>query len=323
MPSPQNELRRFSGASTRAAAEAFVSNCAAAVIPAAFHSMRLGLIANVEKNGARELVSALRKEFGRHPVQIAFEARTAALIGLKSKAKPHELARDADLLLVLGGDGTILEVLHDLDDRLPPIFGINIGTLGFLTCAGASAYLETVESIVNGRYHLSERTLLDIEVYRADELTFKGHALNDAVISRGEQSRLIRLDVRIDGDALTDYNADGLIIATPTGSTAYSLSAGGPVLAPDSGVFVVTPICPHVLSNRSVIVADQARIEIAPLPGQGAVFMMLDGRASVRVEPEDTIGITKAAHRLSIAMPPGMSFFEVLRQKLKWSGGVV
>jgi NAD+ kinase len=285
--------------------------------------MRLGLIANVEKAGARELVSALRKEFGRHPVKLSFEAKTAELIGLKSKAKPHDVAREADLLIVLGGDGTILEVLHDLDDRLPPIFGINIGTLGFLTCAGASDYLETVESIVNGRYHLSERTLLDIEIYRADDLTFKGHALNDAVISRGEQSRLIRMDVRIDGASLTDYNADGLIIATPTGSTAYSLSAGGPVLVPDSGVFVITPICPHVLTNRSVIVADGAKIEIAPLPGHGGVFLMLDGRDSVRVETDDQICITKAAHQLSIAMPPGRSFFDVLRQKLKWSGAVV
>src|SRR5256885_1677378 len=147
-------------------------------------AMRLGLIANVEKEGAHDLVASLRKEFGRHPVQVDFEARTAALIGLDSKLTAHDLANDDDLLVGPGGDGTILQVLHDLDGRFPPIFGINIGTLGFLTCAAASAYLESVESIVSGRYQLSERTLLDVEVRRGDQVTFKRHALNDAVISR-------------------------------------------------------------------------------------------------------------------------------------------
>ena len=283
----------------------------------------LGVIANVDKPGARELVHALRGEFARRPVTVEFEQRTAALAGLQSSLTTRELAQKTDMLLVLGGDGTILQVLHELDGRLPPIFGINIGTLGFLTCAAAAAYLESVENIAAGHYELSERTLLDVEIQRGNEVVFRRRALNDAVISRGELSRLIRLDVRIDGASLTQYNADGLIVSTPTGSTAYSLSAGGPVLAPDSGVFIVTPICPHVLTNRSVIVADKARIEIAPSRNQAAVFLTLDGHTAVRVEPDDVICVTKAPERLSLAVLPGMSFFEVLRQKLKWSGAAV
>ncbi len=285
--------------------------------------MRIGLIANEGKPGAKELVAALRKEFGRHPVQLDIEARTAELIGHESKFTVHDLGKEADLLVVLGGDGTILQVLNDLNGRIPPIFGINIGTLGFLTCAGATAYLESVESIVSGRYQLSQRTLLDVEIRREGKVSFKRHALNDAVISRGELSRLIRLDVTIDGASLTEYNADGLIVSTPTGSTAYSLSAGGPVLSPDSGVFIITPICPHVLTNRSVIVADHSSVEISPSKRQETVFLTLDGRRAVRVEPDDVICISKAKERLSLAMPPGVSFFEVLRQKLKWSGTAV
>jgi NAD+ kinase len=147
--------------------------------------------------------------------------------------------------------------------------------------------------------------------------------LNDAVISRGELSRLIRLDVHIDGAFLTEYNADGLIVATPTGSTAYSLSAGGPVLSPDSGVFVVTPICPHVLTLRSVMVSDHSLIEISHSQTTTDIFLTLDGQNSARIGPGDAIRIRKATQQLSLAMLPGMSFFEVLRQKLKWSGTAV
>ncbi len=186
-----------------------------------------------------------------------------------------------------------------------------------------AGYQEAVEAIVHGNYELSRRTLLTVEILRDGEPVFTSRALNDAVISRGELSRLIRLAVRISGDTLTEYNADGLIVATPTGSTAYSLSAGGPVLTPDSGVFVVTPICPHVLTNRSVIVGDGNTIEILPARTQGAVFLTLDGGNVARVESNDTIRITKSPFQLPLAMPPDLTFFDVLRQKLKWSGTAV
>ena len=284
---------------------------------------RIGLIANHGKAGADELVHEIVAACVRRSMPIVLEAETAAIIGAQSVATPSDLVRDCDLLLVLGGDGTILQVLHELCDHYRPILGINIGTLGFLTCVSAAAWPEALEAIATGTYCLSERTLLDVEVVR-DERGFSRHiALNDAVISRGELSRLIKLNVAVSGTTLSEYNADGLIVATPTGSTAYSLSAGGPVLTPDSGVFVVTPICPHVLTMRPVMVNDGSCIEITPSPGQPDVFLTLDGQKSVRIVPGDRIRITKAPQRLSLAMLPGQSFFEVLRQKLKWSGTAI
>jgi NAD+ kinase len=284
---------------------------------------RIGLIANHGKPGAAELTHEIASACVRRSLPLVLEAQTAQLIGAQSSATPSDLVRECDLLLVLGGDGTILQVLHELCDAYLPILGINLGTLGFLTCVSAAAWPEALEAIANGTYCLSERTLLDVEVVRDGRRLSRHIALNDAVISRGELSRLIKLNVSVDGTTLSEYNADGLIVATPTGSTAYSLSAGGPVLTPDSGVFVVTPICPHVLTMRPVMVNDSSRIEIAPSPSQPDVFLALDGQQSVRIVTGDRIHITKAPQRLSLAMLPGMSFFEVLRQKLKWSGTAV
>ena len=148
-------------------------------------------------------------------------------------------------------------------------------------------------------------------------------ALNDAVFSRGELSRLIRLRTRVNGEALTEFNADGLIIATPTGSTAYSLSAGGPILEPESGVFVITPICPHVLTNRSIIVSEKSVIEVEASEPDYPVYLTVDGREPVRIAKDATVQIRKAQKTLKLAAMPDMSFFSVVRQKLKWSGSNV
>ena len=284
---------------------------------------RIGLIANTTKPVARALVHDLCREFARHGREMVLEAATARLIGVTSESSVRDTAAGADVLVVLGGDGTILQVLHELGDGIRPIFGVNLGALGFLTTVSSPDWLKAVECIVSGTFRLSERSLLQVELLRDGSVETTRSALNDAVISRGALSRLIKLDVRIDGAPLTQYNADGLIVATPTGSTAYSLSAGGPVLTSNSGVFVVTPICPHVLTMRAVIVSDQSCIEIAPSAQQGDVFLTLDGQNAIPISPEHCIRITKAAHRLQLAMLPGMSFFEVLRQKLKWSGSAV
>ncbi len=284
---------------------------------------RFGLIANAGKPGAEELTRNLCREFERRGRQLVMERRTAELIGVESAATTGDLAGDCDLIIVLGGDGTLLQVVHELAHRLPPIFGINLGSLGFLTSVSSAAWLEAVESLEADNYSFSERTLLSVEVLRDGVSVLAETALNDAVISRGELSRLIKIDVRIDGVSFSEYNADGLIVATPTGSTAYSLSAGGPVLTPDSGVFVVTPICPHVLTMRPMIVSDGSTIEIAPSREQADIFLTLDGQNAIHIARGDYIRVTKSPHRLSLAMLPGMSFFEVLRQKLKWSGTAI
>jgi NAD+ kinase len=283
----------------------------------------IGIIANDSKPGARELVLSLLREFSGHPVQLHLDHRSAQLVGGECALTEPELAEACELLLVLGGDGTILQVLHALSGELRPLFGINLGTLGFLTTVAAIEYSRAVTAILDRSYSLSERSLLNVEIIREGSVISSRVALNDAVVSRGELSRLIRLDVQIGGDEVTEYNADGLIVATPTGSTAYSLSAGGPILAPDSGVFVVNPICPHVLTNRAVIVNDNSPIVISPAESRSSIYLTLDGQTSQPVLQTDLIRITKARRRLHLAMLPGMSFFGVLRQKLKWSGAAV
>ena len=284
---------------------------------------RIGLIANDGKAGAGELVHEIARACATRGLPLILEKRTAQIIGVESEVDVPELVRVTDLLLVLGGDGTILQVVHELRDVFLPILGINLGSLGFLTSVSAAAWPQALDAIAAGTCQVSERALLEVQVLRARAVAARYIALNDAVISRGELSRLIKLNVAIDGATLSEYHADGLIVATPTGSTAYSLSAGGPVLTPDSGVFVITPICPHVLTMRPVLVSEHSYIEITPSREEPDIFLSLDGQASVRILSGDVIRITQAPQRLPLAMLPGTTFFEVLRQKLKWSGTAV
>lgn len=283
----------------------------------------IGLIANDGKEGAAALAREIAAAFAAANVTCTLERRTAELIGANSVAAPPDLARDCDLLVVLGGDGTMLKVMHELNHELPPILGINLGTLGFLTCVSSRDWPQAVEAIAAGTLHVSKRSLLDVQLKRDSQILHRRLALNDCVVTRGERSRLIRLNVSVDRVLLSEYNADGLIVATPTGSTAYSLSASGPVLTPDCGAVVITPICPHVLTMRSLLVSDRSLIEVIPAATQDDVFLMLDGQEHVRVGPEERVRITKAPQTLSLALLPGTTFFEVLRQKLKWSGSAV
>ncbi|MDQ3198463.1 MAG: NAD(+)/NADH kinase [Verrucomicrobiota bacterium] len=280
----------------------------------------VGLIAHTGKPGAAELVTKLKHEFEQAEVRVLVETETARLVELKESRTVAQLGSEADLLVVLGGDGTILNAVSQLGDTIKPIFGINIGSLGFLTCLNSSAYREAVDSIVSGKFALSERVLLAVEITSQNASTHRTLALNDAVISRGEISRLIRLRTRVNGAALTEFSADGLVVATPTGSTAYSLSAGGPILEPQSGVFVITPICPHVLTNRSVIVGDNSTIEVEASEPDYPVFLTVDGRSPVPLEFGAIVTIRRSEKVLPLAVLPELSFFGVVRQKLKWSG---
>ena len=281
---------------------------------------KIGLTAHPGKPGVAELTKKLAQEFERIGITVLIEANTAALAGLKSSTSIADLGREADLLVVLGGDGTILHLVGQLGDNIKPVFGLNIGALGFLTCSNSSAYAEAVECIAAGKMVFSKRTLLEVAVNVPGGETTSMTGLNDVVLSRGEISRLIRLKTSVNGEALTEFNADGLIVATPTGSTAYSLSAGGPILAPESGAFVITPICPHVLTNRSIIVGEDAVIAIEVSERDYPVFLTVDGREPLRLETGTIVEIRKSGRVLPLAAMPGVSFFGVVRQKLKWSG---
>jgi NAD+ kinase len=281
---------------------------------------RIGLIAHTGKPGVAELTRTIAGELERAKLTVLLEADTAALAGLPDGRAIADLGREADLLVVLGGDGTILHSVGQLGANIKPVFGINMGALGFLTCSNSNAYAEAVECIAAGKMVFSERTLLDVTVKASRPNVSRMIALNDVVLSRGEVSRLVRLKTSVNRETLTEFNADGLIVATPTGSTAYSLSAGGPILAPESGAFVITPICPHVLTNRSIIVDENAVIEIEVTEREYPVFLTVDGREPLRIECGTNVEIRKSDRVLPLASLPGVSFFGVVRQKLKWSG---
>ncbi len=287
------------------------------------HPKTVGLIAHTGKPGVGELIKSLTAEFARFSISTLLEKETAAVSGQRSDITIPQLGGKADLLVVVGGDGTILNVAGHLGESSPPIFGINVGSLGFLTCASSPAFREAVDCIAKGKMTFSNRALLEVVLRDSKEKHKPMIALNDAVFSRGEISRLIRLRTRVNGETLTEFNADGLIIATPTGSTAYSLSAGGPILEPESGVFVITPICPHVLTNRSIIVSDKSVIEVEASEPDYPVYLTVDGRDPLPIAKDAKVEIRKAKKTLQLAAMPDMSFFSVVRQKLKWRGSAI
>ena len=283
--------------------------------------MKAGILARADKPQAAELARDLAAALAGRGVEVVMEKRTAELAG--GDGVEEDGLSACDLLIVLGGDGTILRALHHFRGVVPPVLGINVGSLGFLTGVSGEEWPQAVESIAAGNFKLSTRTLLRVELLRADGPmeTFTG--LNDAVVSRGHHSQLIKVEVRIDGEELSVYHADGLIVATPTGSTAYSMSAGGPLLLPDSACLVITPICPHVLTNRSTVVSDTASLELRLVgPGPG-VTVNVDGQEIRDFGAGDVLRISRASEQLQLAMLPGRTFSGVLRDKLKWSGSNV
>ncbi len=275
----------------------------------------IGLIAHVGKPGAASVVKTVVTELRSRQVPFLMEQSTAALIQEDSPLNEEMLAEKVESLLVMGGDGSILRALHHSGPHLRPIFGLNIGSLGFLTCLPAQEYRQALECIITKNYLLSHRSLLELKVNNQ----FCGLALNDIVISRGERSQLIRLAVSINDVALTEYYADGLIIATPTGSTAYSLAAGGAIMMPECKTLLITPICPHVFSNRSMVIDDKSIISIEA-PGDQQVFISLDGQKSRLMLPGERLSITTSQKTLPLAMLPNTNFPQILRQKLKWTG---
>ncbi len=232
-----------------------------------------------------------------------------------------ELAEKADLLVVLGGDGTLLAVAREVGARTVPILGVNLGTLGFLAEFAPSEERPTLERVLRGDYETFARMRLEVRALRAGRELFHSRALNDTVITRGDLSRMIDLETTADGVAVTTYHGDGLIIATPTGSTAYTLSAGGPILMPGARVVVLTPICPHALAQRPLVLPDDAKLSITVHPREGAAHLTVDGQLGVSLEDGDRVEVAASAHPAHFVASPFRSRFDVLRTKLGWGAG--
>jgi NAD+ kinase len=284
-------------------------------------SLSLGIYAHWQKIGAAASLRDLLQELSSHNVDFLVEEKAAKLVGQPGHSL-DELYHRVDLFVALGGDGTLLRLVRDLRGKMKPVMGINFGSLGFLTCFGGPEYAAAAKAISMGDYRVDERTLLEASIERNGKAIYSQIGLNDVVVTRGG-SRLVRLNLFIDQTHLTEYNADGLIIATSTGSTAYSLSAGGPIVMPNSGVFVVTPICPHVLTNRSVIVSNKSTIKLLPSSGEQQLSVSVDGQESVQLSSEDAVTVRPADEKLPLLLPKILTFADILGAKLRWSGSAI
>jgi NAD+ kinase len=228
-----------------------------------------------------------------------------------------DLAARSDLLVVLGGDGTLIHAAGLCGEREVPILGVNLGTLGFLTEIPRDHALPMLEKALAGELSASRRLMLHAQVRRGTDVVLEGSILNDVVVSKNALSRLARLEVRIDSSEAATYEADGLIVATPTGSTAYSLSAGGPIVYPTLEAILLTPICPHALTQRPVVLPADVPVRVR-LTSAGEMFVTLDGAKGCPLEQGDEVFIRRAAHRTLLLRNPDLDPFAILRQKLRW-----
>ena len=287
-------------------------------------SLTLGLYAHWRKPGAGDSLQDLYQCLQKVGIKTLIEEKSAELIGLKGLTV-DELRDQVDLFLTIGGDGTLLRLVRDLRGKMKPVMGINFGSLGFLTGFGGPSFAEAAKALASGDYRTEERTLLEATVRGPGGQIISRLGLNDVVVSRGDRSRLVQIEVTIDQVCLTEYNADGLIVATSTGSTAYSLSAGGPIVIPNSGVFVVTPICPHVLTNRSVVVSNRStiRLKASHRSAQQPISLSIDGQEPIHFHIGDDVTVKAADVTLPLVFPSNFTFAGVLRAKLGWSGSAI
>ncbi len=264
------------------------------------------------------VVPPLREWLRARKVETFLDPRTATTLGTGSSQTREEMAHRVDLLIVLGGDGTLLAAARALHGHPIPILAVNLGGLGFLTSVTLDELYPVLETVLNGNHRTNERMMLDAEIVHANKPSEVQCALNDAVANKAALARMLDFDVAVDGNHVGRYRADGLIVATPTGSTAYSLAAGGPIIQPTLDAFVITPICPHMLTNRPLVVPDTAKVELDFVELGEPVFLTLDGQVGFQLEPKDRVIITKSASKVTFVSPPRLTYYEILRSKLRW-----
>jgi len=285
--------------------------------------MKIGLIINIKRPDvfrvAREVISFLTKN-GEHRLVMDMEAATAMSYE-KLGVDSIEMQR-VDLILAMGGDGTLLHTVQMIEGKSIPILGINLGSLGFLTEVTEEGLYSALTNILLGPYQIEKRMMLSIKIIRqtATLTTFK--ALNEAVVAESEIARMVNLKVFIDAEYLTTYRADGLIISTPTGSTGYSLAAGGTIVVPRMKVLMLTPVCPHTLTARPMIIPENSKI-IIEIISSGQSILTIDGQQTYSLEFADKIEIERAEEEICLIKPQQCGFYEVLRNKLKWGGGIM
>jgi NAD+ kinase len=279
----------------------------------------IGIISRPRRSNIMGVVPPLLKWLEARGINTLMDEETASSLPEGSKGETRQRVADASqILLVLGGDGTMLAAARLAAPRGIPILPINMGSLGFLTSFTVEELYPALGDTLEGRFSLSERVMISVELERAGKLIDTQRVLNEVVINKGALARMIELELAVDSDFVCRYRADGLIVASPTGSTAYSLSAGGPIVHPAVEAFVITPICPHTLSDRPLVIRDSCSIDMKLTGNTESVFLTLDGQRGIPLQPTDRVRISRAKDLLMLIQPPKKSYFEILRSKLKW-----
>ena len=281
---------------------------------------KVGIIANIAKEKSSEYTASLREWMIGRGLEVYLEEGIAAKIGGLPGVERRKLWSIVDLIVVFGGDGTILRTARLVRDRDVPIVGINLGVFGYLTEVNLDEMYSALEVILAGEFQVEKRMMLDVEIRRGGKTLLEGSVLNDVVINRGNLSRIVELETTVDDRYMTTFKADGLIISTPTGSTAYSLSAGGPIVFPELYSIIINPICPHTLTNRPIILPESAEIKVTLRTMEKGANVTLDGQVSFTVKSGDTVTIRKSRHVTTLVSSPHRGYLEILRTKLGWGG---
>lgn len=283
---------------------------------------RIGLIVKVSNPDAIELASRIADWVADRGWKVFADEVLSLMVEKASAAPIRDLPDCVDVMIVLGGDGTMIHAARLINGRRTPILGVNLGSLGFLTAITVAEVFPMLEKIMKDDYAVEERMLLHVEHTRGDEVLSAHRVLNDAVI-KGDNARLVRLETRINMEYVNTYRADGLIVATPTGSTAYSLSANGPILYPTIHSIIVAPICPFNLTNRPVVIPDWMTVDVTVSPEQHGVELILDGQVDMPMESGDVVRIRRSGESAYLIRCQGKSYFDILRERLMWEVKVV
>ncbi|HYL81170.1 MAG TPA: NAD(+)/NADH kinase [Candidatus Acidoferrum sp.] len=280
---------------------------------------RIGIAAKPNKPEAAPILCELVPWLRERKCEIRLDHEAAAICPSAGPGLSRaEVVADADLAIVLGGDGTLLSIARLVGPREVPILGVNLGGLGFLTEITLQELFPTLETVLRGEFAVSRRLTMTARILRAREVVGSYEALNDVVVTKTAPSRIVDLEAYVNGEYLATFRADGLIVATPTGSTAYCLSAGGPIMYPSLPALVVIPICPHTLTNRPLVLPDSAEIEIMPAAVGEDVHLTVDGQVGVGLKHRDVVSLRRSDRTITLIKSPKLNYFELLRTKLKW-----
>ncbi len=287
---------------------------------------RIGLVAKTGLDAAASVLADLAGWLEARGVRAVFETETAALAGLppgRPTVKRDDLPRECDLIVVLGGDGSLIGMAGRIAEAGVdvPIVGVNFGSLGFLTEITLAELYQSLEAVLDGTALIEERMMLRARTLRGGRVHAERLALNDVVVTKGALSRMIDLAVAIGSRPVMRVRADGLIVASPTGSTAYNLAAGGPILHPEVDALLLTPIAPHMLTNRPIVLPGSSEVRVQPAVNGSneEMFVTFDGQSGHALQPDDIICVSRADRRLRLVRASSRTYFDVLRQKLKWS----